>query len=47
MGLGIIRRIVEAHGGKVWVGSLYPENSSGNRFSFTLPKQLEKSRRQQ
>ncbi len=34
MGLAIARRIVEAHGGKIWVES---EMGKGSRFSFSLP----------
>jgi two-component system sensor histidine kinase KdpD len=34
MGLTIARRIVEAHGGKIWVSS---ELGKGSRFSFSLP----------
>jgi len=45
LGLAIAKRIVEAHGGKIWVDSPYPENSVGSKFTFTLPKKGE--RRQQ
>lgn len=38
MGLTIARRIVEAHGGKIWVSS---ELGKGSRFSFSLPVVLE------
>lgn len=34
MGLAIARRIVEAHGGKIWVAS---KPGKGSRFSFSLP----------
>lgn len=34
LGLAIVRRIVEAHGGKIWSESIPGE---GTRFSFTLP----------
>ena len=35
LGLFITRRIVEAHGGRVWVES---DNGGGSTFSFTLPR---------
>ena len=34
LGLSIVRKIVEANGGKIWVES---ERGKGSRFSFTLP----------
>ena len=45
LGLSIAKRIVEAHGGKIWVESPCPEKSIGSKFTFTLPKKSE--RRQQ
>jgi len=38
LGLSITKRIVEAHGGKIWVESPCPETNTGSRFTFTLPK---------
>jgi signal transduction histidine kinase len=35
LGLTIARALVEAHGGRIWVGSV---RGQGSRFSFTLPK---------
>jgi len=36
LGLYICRRLVEAHGGKLWVGDR-PDALSGTRVSFMLP----------
>jgi signal transduction histidine kinase len=38
LGLSISKRIIEAHGGKIWAESPYPETGKGSRFTFTLPK---------
>ncbi len=38
LGLSIVKRIVEAHQGKIWVESPWGNGDSGSRFIFTLPK---------
>ncbi len=38
LGLSITKRIVEAHGGKIWAESPCPESNTGSKFTFTLPK---------
>ena len=38
LGLSISKRIIEAHGGKIWAESPYSETGNGSRFTFTLPK---------
>ncbi len=38
LGLSISKRIVEAHGGKIWAESPAPETKKGSKFSFTIPK---------
>jgi len=38
LGLSISRRIVEAHGGKMWAESPCAETGKGSKFRFTLPK---------
>ncbi|NQT30959.1 MAG: HAMP domain-containing histidine kinase [Deltaproteobacteria bacterium] len=45
LGLSISRRIVEAHGGRIWVDSPCPETGKGSRFAFTLPRKAENKRR--
>jgi len=45
LGLSISRRIVEAHGGKIWVETPCPETGKGSRFVFTLPRKVETKRR--
>ena len=44
LGLSITRRIVEAHGGKIWIESPYPESETGSKFTFALPKKIERGR---
>jgi signal transduction histidine kinase len=46
LGLSITRRIVEAHGGRIWVESPCAETNTGSKFSFTLPKPGKTKRRQ-
>jgi len=46
LGLSITKRIVEAHGGKIWVESPCPESNTGCKFSFTIPKISKAKRRQ-
>ena len=38
LGLSISKRIVEAHGGRIWAESPSPETGTGSKFVFTLPK---------
>jgi len=38
LGLSISRRIVEAHGGRIWAESPCQETGKGSKFVFTLPK---------
>ena len=38
LGLSIAKRIVETHGGRIWVESPCPETGKGSKFTFTLPK---------
>jgi signal transduction histidine kinase len=40
LGLSIAKRIVEAHGGKIWAESPCPETNTGCKFSCTLPKPM-------
>ena len=45
LGLSIAKRIVEAHGGKIWCESPCPETDTGSRFALTLPKVRQGKRR--
>ena len=47
LGLSISKRIVEAHGGKIWCESPCPESNQGSKFTFTLPKRRSKRRQRQ
>jgi len=40
LGLSIARKIIEAHGGRIWAQSPCPESGKGSRLTFTLPKHL-------
>ncbi len=37
IGLSVARRIVEAHGGRIWAESPCPETGIGSKFCFTIP----------
>ena len=39
LGLSVVRRIIEAHQGKVWAVSPCPGSDRGSQFIFTLPKE--------
>lgn len=43
LGLSIAKKIVEAHNGRIWVESPYPESVKGSKFTFTLPRVDEKA----
>ncbi len=38
IGLSIAKKIVDAHGGRIWAESPNPETGIGTKFTFTLPK---------
>lgn len=40
LGLSISRRIVEAHGGKIWAESPNPDTNSGSRLTFAIPRSI-------
>ncbi len=39
IGLALVKRIIETHGGEIWIDS--PAGSEGTRFCFTLPHSME------
>jgi signal transduction histidine kinase len=39
LGLSISKRIIAAHGGKIWAESPYLPDGRGSKFIFTIPKQ--------
>ena len=47
LGLSIVKRIVEAHNGRIWCESPCPDSSQGSRFTFTLPRASKDARRQE
>jgi signal transduction histidine kinase len=44
LGLTIVKGIVEAHGGKIWITSPVPGTNKGTIFHFTVPKLTEQLR---
>jgi len=38
LGLSIAKRVIEAHGGRIWAESPCSETGKGSRFYFALPK---------
>ncbi|MBL8063787.1 MAG: PAS domain S-box protein, partial [Anaerolineales bacterium] len=38
VGLAIVKRIVEVHGGRIWIGNASSSQGQGSTFYFTLPK---------
>jgi signal transduction histidine kinase len=48
LGLSISKRIIEAHGGRIWAESPCPETGRGSRFTFALRKaQVSETKTQQ
>lgn len=39
LGLAIAKKIVEAHRGRIWAESPYPESDRGSKFTIILPKE--------
>jgi len=44
LGLTIVKRIAEAHGGNIWAESPCPETHMGSKFSFVLPIIVKKAK---
>ncbi len=44
LGVSIAKRVIEAHGGQIWVESPCPETGKGCKFTFTIPKTKNGSR---
>ena len=42
LGLSIAKRVIEAHGGKIWVESPHPDTGKGCRFTITMPRKKKK-----
>jgi len=42
LGLSISKKIIDAHGGRIWALSPCPETGKGSQFIFTVPKDLRK-----
>jgi signal transduction histidine kinase len=40
LGLSISKRIIEAHGGRIWAESPCAETGMGSKFTFTIPKRV-------
>lgn len=40
LGLSISKRIIEAHGGRIWAESPCAETGMGSKFAFTIPKRV-------
>jgi len=38
LGLSIAKKIIEAHGGRIWAESPCTADGKGSKFTFTLPK---------
>jgi signal transduction histidine kinase len=43
LGLSIAKRIIAAHGGKIWAESPNPDTGQGSKFTFIMPKKIDNS----